>query len=250
MDLRVISIGSLSCHPLWGERSDVRTGHGTTTLVRAGKRMILIDPSLPDQVLAARLGERANVRPEAVTHVFLTSFNPELRRGIRLLDHATWWISKAEREAVGVAMATELARLAQGDRGSGLPAGVTPRRGDGAGDGDGSLRRALEQDVALLKRCDPAPDSLATEHGERVDLFPLHGVTPGLSGVIIAGARATTLVCGDAVPTIEHLEQGQVLPSAANVDQAREAFAEAVEIADLMILGRDNLVVNPTKRPF
>ncbi len=237
MDLRVISIGCLSCHPLWGERTDVRTGHGTTTLVRAGKRVILIDPSLPDAVLAARLGERANAKPEQVTHVFLTSFNPELRRGIRLFDHATWWISREEREAVGVAMGTELARLA---RGNGHP--DIARKGD--------VTKMLEQDIALLKRCEPAPDSLATEHADRVDLFPLHGVTPGLSGVIMAGARATTLVCGDAVPTIEHLEQGQVLPSAANVDRAREAFAEAVEIADLMILGRDNLAVNPTKRPF
>ncbi len=253
MDLRVISIGCLSCHPLWGERTDVRTGHGTTTLIRAGKRVILIDPSLPHAVLAARLGERANLKPDAVTHVFLTSFNPELRRGIRLFDHATWWISRQEREAVGVAMATELARLAQ--RGIVLPGDAIGRRadaakGDAASEGNGSLRKTLEQDIALLKGCEPAPDSLATEHADRVDLFPLHGVTPGLSGVLVAGPRATTLVCGDAVPTIEHLEQGQVLPNAANVDQAREAFAEAVEIADLLVLGRDNLVVNPTKRPF
>lgn len=247
MDLRVISIGCLSCHPLWGERTDVRTGHGTTTLIRAGKRVILIDPSLPDAVLTARLGERANVKPADVTHVFLTSFNPELRRGIRLFDHATWWISREEREGVGVAMATELARLAQ--HGS-VPAAGAARKGDSPGDGNGSLRKTLEQDVALLKRCEPAPDSLATELGDRVDLFPLHGVTPGLSGVLIAGSRATTLICGDAVPTIEHLEQGKVLPNAASVDQAREAFAEAVEIADLLVLGRDNLVVNPTKRPF
>jgi glyoxylase-like metal-dependent hydrolase (beta-lactamase superfamily II) len=221
----------------------VRTGHGTTTLIRAGKRAILIDPSLPDGVLAARLGERANVKAADITHVFLTSFNPELRRGIRLLDHATWWISREEREAVGVAMATELARLAAGRPGE---------EGDGNGEAraGAALRRTLEQDVALLKRCEPAPDSLATEQGERIDLFPLHGVTPGLSGVIVAGSRVTTLVCGDAVPTLEHLEQGKVLPNAGNVDRARESFAEAVEIADLMVLGRDNLVVNPTRRPF
>lgn len=247
MDVRVISIGCLSCHPLWGERADVRTGHGTTTLIRAGKRVILIDPSLPEAVMAARLGERANVRPEQVTHVFLTSFNPELRRGLRLFDDATWWISGTEREAVGVAMATQLTRLAQG--GGAVHPEIMQGKGNGS-DGEAALRRTLEQDVALLKRCEAAPDSLATEHGERADLFPLHGVTPGLSGVLVAGARATTLVCGDAVPTIEHLEQGKVLPNAASVDRARESFAEAVEIADLLVLGRDNLVVNPTKRPF
>ena len=48
----------------------------------------------------------------------------------------------------------------------------------------------------------------------------------------------------------EHLTQGKVLPWAPDVTQARESFAEVIEIADLIILGRDNLVVNPTKRPF
>jgi glyoxylase-like metal-dependent hydrolase (beta-lactamase superfamily II) len=102
----------------------------------------------------------------------------------------------------------------------------------------------------VLKKCEPAPDHIADEKGERIDLFPLPGITPGLTGLIIAGSRHTTLVCGDAVPTVEHLEQGKVLTPAADVDRARESFAEAVEIADLLVLGRDNLVVNPTKRPF
>ena len=129
-------------------------------------------------------------------------------------------------------MATQLARLAQ------------------QGERDVPLRETLELDVAILRRCEPAPDSLLTDRGQRVDLFPLPGVTPGLCGLLIAGARFTTLVCGDAVPTSEHLEQGQVLSNAADVARARESFAEAIEIADLIIPGRDNLVVNPTKRLF
>jgi glyoxylase-like metal-dependent hydrolase (beta-lactamase superfamily II) len=82
MDLRVISIGALASHPLWGEKTAVRTGHGTTTLIRTGNKCIVIDPGLPDQVMVARLAERAGIKPSQVTHVFLTSFNPELRRGI------------------------------------------------------------------------------------------------------------------------------------------------------------------------
>jgi hypothetical protein len=69
MDVRVISIGTLSVHPLWGERTPVRTGHATTTLVRTGGKVILVDPSLPAQVLEARLAERANVKPEQITDV-------------------------------------------------------------------------------------------------------------------------------------------------------------------------------------
>ena len=113
-------------------------------------------------------------------------------------------------------------------------------------DPDTTVRRVLEQDIAVLKRCQPAPDHLA----ERVDLFPLHGVTPGLSGLILSGERFTTVVTGDAIATQEHLEQGKVLASAHDVEKARASFEEAVEVADLLILGRDNVVVNPTRRPF
>ena len=41
-----------------------------------------------------------------------------------------------------------------------------------------------------------------------------------------------------------------VLQQAIDVIRARESFGEAVEIADYLILGRDNLVPNPIKRPF
>jgi len=77
-------------------------------------------------------------------------------------------------------------------------------------------------------------------------------VTPGLTGVLVAmpgagGGGATILVAGDAIPTVEHLERGMVIDSAVNVTQALESFGEAVEIADIIIPGRDNLVVNPVK---
>ena len=108
------------------------------------------------------------------------------------------------------------------------------------------IRDALERDVAILQRCRPAPDELA----ERVSLFPMPGVTPGMCGLLLEDPRFTVLVTGDAIPTVEHLERGQVLPSAIDPDKARESFQDAVEVADLFVLGRDNLVVNPTKRPF
>lgn len=230
MDLRVISIGALSSHPLRQEPAGVRSGHGTTTLIRAGKLAILVDPGLPEAAVAARLDERAGIKPAAITHVFLTSFNPELRRGLMAFQHATWWIGEAEREQIGVAMVARLQEAAE--------------------EGDQALRGALELDVAILRRMEAAPDHLVGDKGERVDLFPLPGVTPGLCGLLVSGSRYTTLVCGDAIPTVEHLERGQVLQGAADVDKARESFAEAVEIADLLVLGRDNLAVNPTKRLF
>src|ERR1051326_2135929 len=230
MDLRIVSIGALSANPLWGERSPVRSGHSTTTLIRAGKKTILVDPGLPDQVIIPRLAERATAKPADITHIFLTSFNPELRRGILAFQHATWWIAGAERDSIGAALIA--------------------RAHEAAAEEDEPLKATLQQEIAILHRCQPAPDHIADDRGERIDLFPLPGLTPGLTGLLIAGSRHTTLICGDAIPTVEHLEQGQVLQEAADVDKARESFSEAIEIADLLVLGRDNLAVNPTKRPF
>jgi glyoxylase-like metal-dependent hydrolase (beta-lactamase superfamily II) len=237
MDLRVISIGTLAANPLWGEKAGgaVRTGHATTTLVRSGKRNILIDPGLPEQAIAARLSERANLRPSDITHVFLTSFRPETRRGIMAFGDATWWVSEAEREGLGVPLVRRLQEAAQ--------------------HGDEEMVALLQHDVAVLKRCEAAPDRLA----EHVDLFPLPGVTPGMCGVLVASAAGkaggrsggvTTLVCGDAIATVEHLERGMVMHGALDVNMAQESFKEAVEIADVLVLGRDNWVLNPVRRGF
>ena len=80
MDIRVISIGTLAANPLWNEKpgAAVRSGHATTTLVRSGKRTILIDPGLPAAALAARLAERTGIHAGEVTHVFLTAFKPDI----------------------------------------------------------------------------------------------------------------------------------------------------------------------------
>lgn len=226
MEVRVISIGCLDAHPIWGEKEAVRTGHATTTLIRARDRVILVDPGLPASIIQARLAERANLAPGDVTHVFLTCFRPDVRRGLALFEGAQWLIGHDEREAVGVALIEQLRKVNELD--------------------EPELTRALESDVALLRRCEAAPDQLT----EGVSLFPMPGVTPGLCGLIVADPRHTTLVSGDAIPTVEHLERGQVARWAANAAQAQESFKEAIEIADLLVLGRDNMVVNPVKRPF
>jgi glyoxylase-like metal-dependent hydrolase (beta-lactamase superfamily II) len=230
MELSVISIGAMAFNSLWGEKAPVRAGHSTTTLVRSGDVKLLIDPGLPEQTIVQRLSERANLRPADITHVFLTSFRPDARRGIRAFEDAVWWVSEAERESVGVPILLRLKdELARDDD-----------------ERDEELIEALRADAAVLERCRAAPDSLA----RGVDLFPLPGVTPGMSGALLGGQRHTTLVCGDAIPTAEHLERGQAPAGAQDLDKARESLAEAVEIADMLVLGRDNIVVNPTKRLF
>lgn len=238
-ELRVLSIGALGAHPLRGERAPVRTGHATTSLISSGDARILVDPGLPAPAIAARLEERAGLSPDQITHVFMTQFHPECRRGIEAFDGAQWLLSEREREGVGVPIVESLKRL-------GETAANAQAAGEDLEDDQKTMMEVLQRDVAILQRTQAAPDSLAPG----VDLFPLPGVTPGLTGLLVLRPAGDILVCADAIPTIEHLEQGKVLPGAADLDQARESFQEAIEIADLLVLGRDNIAINPTKRPF
>ncbi|MFO0827084.1 MAG: hypothetical protein U0572_02955 [Phycisphaerales bacterium] len=226
VSFRVISIGALAAHPLWDERGEVRAGHATTTLISAGKARIIVDPSLPPQVLLPRLAERTNVKPDEITHVFLTCLHPLQRRGITAFPKAEWLVGSNEREAIGVPLVAKFNEARDA--------------------GDRELVRLLMQEIELVERCRPAPDRI--EQG--VDLFPLPGVTPGLSGLLLPLHHATVLVAGDAIATQEHLEQGQVLQQCHDVAAARGSFAEAIEIADLIVAGRDNILMNPARRPF
>jgi glyoxylase-like metal-dependent hydrolase (beta-lactamase superfamily II) len=239
MDIRVLSIGTLSAHPLWGERTNVRTGHATTTLIRTGDAVILVDPGLPDQVIKARLSERAGIGPDKVTHVFLTSFNPECRRGLGLFDHAPWLISEAERESIGVPLVQSLSRVMQSIE-------EAKAAGEEAHEDQTSMVEMLQRDIAVLQRTSAAPDTLAPG----VDLFPLPGVSAGMCGVLISEATRTTLISGDAVPTREHMHRGQVLGGAHDREQAIASLQEALEIADVLIPGRDNLQIVPNTRPL
>ena len=227
MEAVVISIGALPSHPLRGEQGARRTGHATTTLIVAPPMHILVDPGLPGPAIAARLDERAGITPEQVTHVFLTRFTPDTARGVKAFDGATWWTSQDEREAVGIGLAEQLRRLVIDD---------DPETLD--------IRARLEHDVAVLQRCEPAPDRLTGKRAERVDLFPLPGVSPGTAGLLLPLPGQTLLVCGDAVLTREHFERGRVPDDCFDVASAQESFKEAAEIADILVPGRDNLIVN------
>ena len=223
MEYRVISIGTLSRNEMWAGDTGNRTPHATTTLVRSGGKTILIDPGLPPQIIAARLKERSGLEPDQVTDVFLTNFRPAHRWGLEAFGNANWLISEMEREAIGIHLVQHF-NEAQDDE----------------------AREMIQQDIAMLKRCKPAPDRLA----DQVDLFPLPGYSPGNCGLLLCHSNSTTLVAGDAIPTAEHLESGRILQSAHDLEQARESFVEAVEIADVIIPGHDNLLLNPTRRPM
>ena len=216
MDHRVISIGALSNHELWPpDAEQPGAAHATTVLIRSGGRNILVDPGLPDRIVAARLAERSGLRPADIDVVFLTNFRPAHRRGLGAFPDAEWTLFEAEREAVGKAL---LGRFQEEE--------------------DPENKRLLQEEINVLRRCTAAADSLAPQ----VDLFPSPGFTPGTCGLLLLKPGRTVLVAGDAVPTEEHLEAGRVLRGGYDASQAQESLVDAIEIADLIVCGHDNVV--------
>lgn len=222
----VISIGTLDRNRLWQESQPVRTAHATTSLIRVGKRMILVDPGLPVSALVARLSERTGLEPRAIDTVFLTNFTVAHRGGLDAFPHARLLMWEPEIENAR-AQAREL----------------LDRNDDETGDDE--LRRAAEEALELLDRAEPAEDQIESGKQGGVDLFPLPGHTPGSAGLLVTSAALTTLIAGDAVPTLDHFLAGQVLPDATDIRQAQESLREAYEIADVIVPGHDNIFTNP-----
>ena len=214
----VISIGTLSRNLLWKESEPVRTPHATTTLIRTGKRTILVDPGLPGQILAARLYERTGLKADAIDTIFLTNSRPAHRGGLSAFPKAKVLIHEMERERVLVELAM---RMDEAD--------------------DDAERELIQAEAKAFSIYKAAPDQLAPQ----VDLFPLFGYTAGTCGVLVSSPTHTTLLAGDAVASADHLLAGQVLPGCFSLEQAKEALQEVYEIADILIPGHDNIMLNP-----
>ena len=221
MDWRIASIGTFPSNPLWNEKGALRTGHTTTTIIKSGKAVLLVDPSLPVEIINARLQERWGLTSTDVTHIFLTSFDPDRRRALAGMEHATWCMHAPEIECAALAISDEIYRA----------------------EGDQELIQILESHRNLLHEFTSPQDHML----DGVDLFPLPGYTPGSCGLLLPTSKHTILICGDTVATREHLASGSVLANASNIELAQESFKECAEIADIIIPGRDNVILNPVR---
>ncbi len=217
--LDIISIGTLSRNWLWNETAATRTPHATTTLIRSGKRHILVDPGLPAQALAARLNERTGLTPDRIDTIFLTNFRPAHRAGLSAFIDAQILMHENEIQFARARLQQILDQAAEED----------------------IDKKSIERELQLLNAIEPADDKLA----DAVDLFPLFGYTPGTTGLLIAAPTTTTLITGDAVATQDHFLAGQVLPDAMDIEAAQESLREVYEIADQIVPGHDNLFLNP-----
>ncbi len=214
--MEIISIGTLSRNPFWDETGVVRPSHATTTLIRDGQTSILVDPSVPVELLTHRLDERLGLGPQQIDVVFLTNFRPVHRRSLTLFSDAEWLISEAERRAVS----DHLNALIHG-----------------GGEAETSYEE-LAEELELLGRTKIAGDKITPA----VHLFPSPGVTPGAAALLIAQER-TVVVAGDAIVTREHYEEGRIFERCADSDAARESFVELAEVADVIVPGHGNLFI-------
>ena len=221
MEWRIASIGTLAHHPLWQEGGEPRIAHATTTIIKSEGAVLLVDPSLPPELMNARLRERWGMLLEEVTHVFLTSFDPDRRRTLHGLRHATWFMHEPEIQCAAVAIQNELHHAG----------------------GDPEVTSILKEHLGLLAGFTSPEDQLFP----CVDLFPLQGFTPGSCGLLLPTAKKTVLITGDTVATQEHLKKGSVLQHCDDIETAKESFRECLEIADLIVPGRDNLLLNPVQ---
>ena len=221
-ELIVISIGTLSSNPFWKEAPGLRTPHATTTLVVDGDRRILVDPSLPGVALVSRLFERTGLRPEQITDVFCTTLRPTHRRALASFPQAQWLASQDELEPYR----RHLAGLAD----------AVERSGE-------KVDPAIHADQELLERFLPAPDKLT----EAVHLYPLAGPSPGAAGLLLADPLRTTVIAGDAALTAQHVLAGRVWEGSADVETAVKSLSDLLEIADIIVCGHDNYMLNPVR---
>ena len=199
----ILAIGSLAANPYWGEKTPVRNEYATCTLVRSGDVTLVVDPGWPAEVLRSALFYRAGLEPEAVTHVFLTHFDPAHFSGIDLFDGAAWLMFEEE------------IRYARAE-----------------GDAEGLSGQ-------VIKRARPAPETFATGVG----LFPTFGPSPGHCSLLVCTAVQTTVVAGDIVLARDHFERGRLEAEPWDLAKARESFRDVIEIADLVVPGHDNVLV-------
>jgi len=80
---------------------------------------------------------------------------------------------------------------------------------------------------------------------EGVNLFPAPGHTHGLAALQAATPWGTLIVAGDAVMTSEFFEAREGFHNSVDFEQAAQTVRQIAGVADLVIPGHGNLILNP-----
>lgn len=91
----IIHIGTLSMNKFWHETERVRRATATCTLLEAGGRRLLVDPSPEPEPLRELLFDRAGLRPGDIDQVFLTHWHGDHWYGLALFENQPWLMAEA-----------------------------------------------------------------------------------------------------------------------------------------------------------
>jgi glyoxylase-like metal-dependent hydrolase (beta-lactamase superfamily II) len=95
VEFTIVNIGTLSINKFWDETERQREPSATCTLLEAGGRRLLVDPSPAPELLEPMLFARLGIRPGDIDLVFLTHFHGDHLFGIEMFDGKPWLMAEA-----------------------------------------------------------------------------------------------------------------------------------------------------------
>ncbi len=213
----ILNIGALSKNRFWGETQALRTAHATSTVIQAGEKKILVDPSIPSKMLDARLFERSGMHIGDIDMVFLTNFNPAHRLGLAAFYGAAWLMHAPQIDHSRQYLQDLLEHLHR-NRVEDI--------------------RMIEDELSLLDNIRPPGERLA----DGVEIFPSPGPTAGSCSLILTQMIGTVIIAGDAIVNRDYLQHGRVHESCYDAKAAIDSMQDILEVADIVIPGHDNLI--------
>ncbi|MBN1579423.1 MAG: MBL fold metallo-hydrolase [Anaerolineae bacterium] len=91
----IINMGTLSMNKFWDETERVREPSATCTLLQAGGKRLLVDPSPKPLPLAQLLFDRTGLHAEDIDIVFCTHWHGDHRFGLPLFAGKSWLMAEA-----------------------------------------------------------------------------------------------------------------------------------------------------------
>lgn len=199
----IVTIGHLTRNIYWGEdnRKVLHPCIATCAVVESEYGNILIDPSLPGEILEKELFDQTGIKAEDIHYTYSTHCH---------LDH--WTGTEAFKNAKICMPIEELAYLKE-DR----------RLYDGV--------RGMEIDRMI---------GISDQLVPGFQLIPLPGHSLGLHGLLFDGPEGKILATGDACMGYEYFHAKRGYFWSAEYTLSCESIEKAAEIADIIIPGHGN----------
>jgi glyoxylase-like metal-dependent hydrolase (beta-lactamase superfamily II) len=193
-----LTSGHISINKFWGETERVRAAQCTCSLVKTAAGLLLVDPSVRAPEMPALLHEKAGLRPEDVSIVFLTHSHGDHWYGLEAFPQARWLMAAQE---------LDLWRA-----------------------------RATAVELRVIERIE-AIEAAGAEvvPGVRTLLTPGH--TPGTTSLVFRWRGRRVAIAGDGVMTAGHFRAREGHSNSTDLAQAAASIDLLQASADVVIPG-------------